>query len=163
MKTQEVSNNIAYLENTIVEKDWVFDTDPSLSGHTVNVYDVCPNGICSCEYNLSGDKTQLKLCRFTNTSSLCTQEGKKSFTPLFYNVCDGFKIVDDELNVPSLSYDCKKYLSVLTMENKPKMDKIIPTKQSEDYMKVVDEKTKMYRQFRGIPKARWRDETYYLL
>ena len=58
---------------------------------------------------LGGDKTQLKPCRFAYILSLCTQEGKETFTPLFHDVCDGFKIVDNVFKVSSLSYDCKNY------------------------------------------------------
>ena len=121
---QKVSENVTCVENAIVEKVLLFETDSSPSGHAVKVYDVCANGVCSCVYNLSGDKTQLKPCRFAYILSLCSQEGKETFTPLFHDVCDGFKIVDEECNVSSLSYDCKNYLSVLTKENKPKMDKM---------------------------------------
>ena len=71
-----------------------------------------------------GDKMQLKPCRFAYILSLCTQEWKKSFIPLFYDVCEGLQIVDSTLDVTSISYDCKHYLSVLTKENKLKMDKI---------------------------------------
>ena len=82
------------------------------------------------------ENKQLKPCRFAYILSLCTQEGQS----LFHDVCDGFKIVDDECNVSSRSHDCKNHLSVLTKENKPKMDKIIRKEISEGFMKVVDKK-----------------------
>ena len=94
----------------------------------------------------------MKPCRFAYVISLCTQEGKEAFTPLYHDVCDGFKIDDDNLNVSSLTYDCKNYLSVLTKENKPKMDKIIRKELSEGYMKVVDEKPKCIHSFGAVPK-----------
>ena len=95
---------------------------------------------------------QLKPCRFAYIISLCTQEGKETFTPLFHNVCDGFKIVEDELDVSSLTNACKNYLPVLTKENKPKMDKIIRKELSEGYMKVVDEKPKCIHSLGAVPK-----------
>ena len=144
-KDQKVSENVTCVENASVEKVLLFET-------AVKVYDVCANGVCSCVYNLSGDKTQLKPCRFAYILSLCTQEGKETFTPLFNDICDGFKIVDDECNVSSLSYDCKKYLSVLTKENKPKMDKIIKQELSEGFMKVVDIKPRCIHRLRAVPK-----------
>ena len=101
---------------------------------------------------LGGDKTQLKPCRFAYILSLCTQEGKDIFTPLFYDVCDGFKKVDSELDVSSITYDCKNYLSVLTKENKPKMGKIIRKELSEGYMKVVDKKPKCIHSLGAVPK-----------
>ena len=91
-KDQKVSENVTCVENAIVEKVLLFETDSSPSGHAVKVYDVCANGVCSCVYNLSGDKTQLKPCRFAYILFLCTQEGKETFTPLFHDVCDGFKL-----------------------------------------------------------------------
>ena len=130
----------------------MFETDSSPSGHAVKVYDVCASGVCSCKYYLAGDKTQLKPCRFAYILSLCTKEGKEAFTPLFHDICDGFKIVDEECNVSSLSYDCKNYLSVLTKENKPKMDKIIRKELSEGFMKVVDKKTKCIHSLGAVPK-----------
>ena len=83
---------------------------------------------------------------------MCTQEGKESFKLLFHDVWDGFRIVDEDINVFSLSYDCKNYLSVLTKENKPKMDKIIRKELSEGYMKVVDVKPKCIHSLGAVPK-----------
>ena len=108
--------------------------------------------MCSCEYLLGGDNTQLKPCKFAYILSLCSEEGKDTFTPLFHDVCDGFKIVGNELDVSSLSYDCKNYLSVLTKENKPKMDKITRKELSEGYMKVVDKKPKCIHSLGAVPK-----------
>ena len=140
------------MENANVEKVLLFETDSSQSGHTVNVYDDCANGVCSCEYYLSGDKTQLKPCRFAYILSLCTQEDKQTFTPLFHDVCDGFKIVDDEFKVSSLLYDCKNYLSVLTKENKLKMDKIIRNELSEGFMKIINRKPQCIHSLGAVPK-----------
>ena len=83
---------------------------------------------------------------------MCTQEGKETFTTLFHDVCDGFKIVDDECNVSSLSYNCKNYLSVMTKENKPKMDKIIRKELSEGFMKVVKKKPRCIHSLGAVPK-----------
>ena len=130
----------------------LFQTDSSPSGNAGSVYDSCAKGICSCEYILGGDKTQLKPCRFGYILSLCTEEGKEAFTLLFHDVCDGFKIVYEELDVASLSYDCKNYLSVLTKENKPKMDKIIRKELSEGFLKVVDKKPKCIHSLGAVPK-----------
>ena len=140
------------MENASVEKVLLFETDSSPSGHAVKVFDVCANGVCSCVYNLSGDNTQLKPCRFAYILSLCSQEGKEKFTPLFHDVCDGFKIVDEDFNVSTLSYDCKNYLSVLTKENKPKMDKIISNELSEGFMKIVKRKPKCIHSLGAVPK-----------
>ena len=84
--------------------------------------------------------------------SLCTQEGKETFTPLFHNVCDSFKIADEELKVSSLSYNCKNYLPVLTKENKHKIDKIIRKELSEGFMKVVGVKPKCIHSLGAVPK-----------
>ena len=116
------------------------------------MYDACAKGICSCKYFLGGERTQLKPCRFGYILSLCTEEGKETFTPLFHDVCESFKIVDKELNVASLSYVCKNYLSVLTKENKPKMDKIIRKELSEGFLKVVDKKPKCIHSLGAVPK-----------
>ena len=80
---KEVSDKIAYLENASMQNVLLFQTDLSPSGNAVAVYDSCTKGICTCEYVLGGDKTQLKPCRFVYILSLCTQEGRETFTPLF--------------------------------------------------------------------------------
>ena len=66
-------------------------------GAIVNVYDSCRMGTCSCDYQLSGEKLQLKPCRFAYLVSLGTAECKKAYEPLVSNVTDGFRIVSDKL------------------------------------------------------------------
>ena len=154
LDNKKVGVNVNYSRNAIVEKVLLFKTDSSPSGNSrsIAVYNGCAKGVCSCVYNLAGDNTQLKPCRFAYILSLCTEEGREAFTPLFYNVCDSFKIVDDDLEVSTLSYDCKNYLSVMTKENKPKLDEIIRKELSECYMKVVDKKPKCIHSLGAVPK-----------
>ena len=57
---KEVSENIAYLKDAKVQNVFLFQTDSSPSGHAIEVYDACAKRICSCEYVLGGEKTQLK-------------------------------------------------------------------------------------------------------
>ena len=51
-KGQKVSENVTCVENAIVEKVLLFETDSSPSGHAVKVYDVCANGVCFFAYTI---------------------------------------------------------------------------------------------------------------
>ena len=54
----------------------------SREGVIVKVYDECKQGICSCDNKLSGERLQLKPCRFAHLVSLGTAECKKAYEPL---------------------------------------------------------------------------------
>ena len=86
-KDQKVSENVTCVENAIVEKVLLFETDSSPSGHAVKVFDVCANGVCSCVYNLSGDETQLKPCRFAYIYIISMYSGGKGEVYTFIRRC----------------------------------------------------------------------------
>ena len=117
----------------------------SEEGAIVNVYDSCRQGTCSCDYQLSGEKLQLKPCRFAYLVSLGTAECKKAYEPLVSNVTDGFRIVDDNMDpdLTDMQYECENYSSVYTMENKSKLDSIIGKELSEGYLNCQQE-TNLY-------------------
>ena len=53
----------------------------SEGGVTVNVYDACCNGNCSCSHLIGGEPGQLKPCRFLYLYSLATRKEKTNFPP----------------------------------------------------------------------------------
>ena len=100
-------------------------------GVIVKVYDESRQGICSCHYKLRGERLQLKPCRFAYLVSLGTAECKKTYEPLVSDITDGFKIVDDNMDLSSMHYECENYKSVNDPENKSKLDNIIGKELSE--------------------------------
>ena len=74
---------------------------------------------------MNGEILQLKLCRFAHLVSLRTAVCKEVYEPLVSNITDGFRIVDDNLNLLDMHYECENYNSVLEPGNKTKLDSII--------------------------------------
>ena len=123
---QESDNNVSVLNPLLY-------TFTSEKGAIVNVYDSCRIGTCRCDYQLSGERLQLKPCRFAYLVSLGTAECKKAYEPLVSNVTDGFRIVDDDMDLSDMQYECENYSSVYSIENKSKLDSIIGKELSEGY------------------------------
>ena len=121
-------------------------------GAIVKVYDACRQGICSCDYQLSGEMLQLKPCRFAYLVSLGTAECKKAYEPLVSNITDGFKVVDDNMDLSEMQYECENYSSVYTPENKAKLDNIIGKELSEGYLKIVNSKPVCIHSMGAVPK-----------
>ena len=130
----------------------VLHTFTSEEGAIVNVYDSCRKGICTCYYQLSGEMLQLKPCRFAYLVSLGTAECKKAYEPLVSNVVDGFRIVDDNMDLSDMHYECENYSSVYTPENKKKLDSIIGKELSEGYLKIVNKKPTCVHSMGAVPK-----------
>ena len=118
----------------------------------VNVYDSCRMGTCSCDYQLSGEILQLKPCRFAYLVSLGTAECKRAYEPLVSNVTDGFRVVDDNMDLTDMKYECENYTSVYTPENKKKLDSIISKELSEGYLKIVNNKPTCIHSMGAVPK-----------
>ena len=121
-------------------------------GAIVKVYDACRQGICSCDFQLSGEMLQLKPCRFAYLVSLGTAECKKAYEPLVSNITDGFKVVDDNMDLSNMHYECENYSSVYTIENKAKLDSIISKELSEGYLKIVNSKPTCIHSMGAVPK-----------
>ena len=130
----------------------VLYTFTSEEGAIVNVYDSCRKGACTCDYQLSGERLQLKPCRFAYLVSLGTAECKKAYEPLVSNVTDGFRIVDDNMDISDMQYECENYSSVYTIENKSKLDSIIGKELSEGYLKIVNKKPTCVHSMGAVPK-----------
>ena len=109
----------------------------SEGGVTVNVYDACANGTCSCSHVIGGEPAQLKPCRFLYLYSLATAEGKSQYSPPMSSIVDGAKVMDGSQQKEHISYDCKNYKSIFEGNNKSKLDKIIGSELSEGYLKIV--------------------------
>ena len=84
--------------------------------------------------------------------SLGTAECKKAYEPLVSDVTDGFKIVDENMDLSSMHYECENYNSVYSPENKAKLDNIIGKELSEGYLKIVPEKPTCIHSMGAVPK-----------
>ena len=124
----------------------------SAEGVIVKVYDECKQGLCSCDYKLHGENLQLNPCRFAYLVSLGTAECKKAYESLVSDITDEFKIVDDNMDLSSMHYECENYKSVYDPVNKAKLDSINGKKLSEDYLKIVQEKTICLHSIGAVPK-----------
>ena len=133
----------------VVDPLYSFTTE---EGVIVKVYDECRQGICSCNYQLSGERLQLKPYRFAYLVSLGTAECKKAYEPLVSNITDGFKVVDDNMDLSNMHYECENYSSVYTTENKAKLDNIIGKELSEGYLKIVNSKPTCIHSMGAVPK-----------
>ena len=117
----------------------------SPEGVIVEVYDDCVKGICSCDYKLHGEMLQFKPCRFAYLVSLGTE-------PLVSDITDGFKIVDDNMDLGKMRYECENYMSVYDPENKAKLDSIIGKELAEGYLKIVQEIPTCIHSMGAVPK-----------
>ena len=81
-----------------------------------------------------------------------TAECKKAYEPLVSNVTDGFRIVDDNMDLSDMQYECENYSSVYTIENKSKLDSIIGKELSEGYLKIVNKKPTCVHSMGAVPK-----------
>ena len=124
----------------------------SEGGVTVNVYDACSNGTCSCSHVIGGEPAQLKPCRFLYLYSLATAEGKNQFSPLMSSIVDCFKVMDGSQEKANLKYDCRNYKSIFEGNNKSKLDKIIGSELSEGYLKIVETKPDCIHSVGAVPK-----------
>ena len=134
---------------SVVEPGYSFTME---EGVIVKVYNECKQGICSCDYQLSGERLQLKPCRFAYLVSLGTAECKKAYEPLVSDITDSFKVVDDNMDLSNMHYECDKYSSVYTPENKAKMNIIIGKELSEGYQKIVNSKPTCIHSIGAVPK-----------
>ena len=74
---------------------------------------------------MQGEKLLLKPCRFAYLFSLGTAECKRAYEPLVSDITDGFKIVDDSIDLLDMHSECENYKSVYDPVNKAKLDSII--------------------------------------
>ena len=121
-------------------------------GVIVKVFDECIKGICSCNYKLHGEMLQLEPCRFAYLVSSGTAECKRAYEPLLSDITDGFKIVDDNMDLGKMHYECENYKSVYDPENKSKLDSIIGKELAEGYLKIVQEKPTCIHSMGAVPK-----------
>ena len=84
--------------------------------------------------------------------SLGTADCKKAYDPLVSNVTDGFKIVDDSLNLVYMKYECEHYNSVYDPIYKSKLDSIIGKELAEGYLRIVKKKTNCIHSMGAVPK-----------
>ena len=96
----------------------------SEGGVTINVYDACSNGTCTCSHVIGGEPAQLKPCRFLYLYSIATEDGKTHFSSPMSCIVDGVKVMDGSQETANLNYNCKNYKSIFEGNKKSKLDKI---------------------------------------
>ena len=121
-------------------------------GSIVKVYDDCVKGVCSCNYKLQREILQLKPCRFAYLVSLGTAECKKAYEPLVSDITEGFKVVDDSMDLGNMHYEYEDYKSVYDPANKAKLDSIIGKELAEGYLKIIQEKPTCIHSIGAVPK-----------
>lgn len=126
-------NNIASVEFN--PKIMVVVTPKSSKGVTVNVYKDCIDGKCSCKYVLGGNVTQLKPCRFASLIYV-GREPTQNELFLFESIIHGVDTVSSDVQ----SYECGNYNSILSPENKGKMDDIVNSELANGYLSVAKSK-----------------------
>lgn len=139
----------AYADFTGIE-DVLFVTPPTREGTTIAVTKACALGVCKCQHELGGVSCQLHPCRFAYLIYGDFLENPDEFRTVFEGVCEGFKIVDSEVE----SYECDNYLSILSEFSRPQMDVIIQRELAEGYLSVVKSPPTCVHAFGAVPKGK---------
>lgn len=113
----------------------VLSTPKSSKDVSINVYKSCVNGTCDCIYSLGGNITQLKPCRFAALIFVDRVPSQEEVL-VFEAVLHGVDIVSSDVQ----SYECCNYNSILSAENKPRMDEIIKSELENGYLSVAEGK-----------------------
>lgn len=125
----------------------VLVTPMSSKGVSIEVFEKCVQGICTCVYTLGNNVTQLKPCRFASLIFVDREPSKDEWA-VFEAVIHGVDIVADEV----ASYECSNYNSILSTENRPKMDQIIKTELENGYLSFSDSKPKCVHALGAVDK-----------
>lgn len=95
------------------ENNLIFTTPPSTKGVSIDVYEQCISGRCSCRHFIGKDLSQMKPCRFAAFLYQSNRTPSEEEKIMFNGIVDGFDIVSDDIE----SYDNSNYLSILSEEN----------------------------------------------
>ena len=120
---------------------------------TIDVYDNCLKGICTCRHTIGGCPADLKPCRLGDYLYGYSAVGAFSDAEcdfLWSGFSNGFKIVDDECRT---TYRCKNYDSILTGDFKVQMDSTIVRELSEHKVTPVDHRPKCIHALGAVEKA----------
>lgn len=96
-----------------VENNLVFTAPPSTKGVSIEVYEQCVIGNCTCSHRIGNSDSQLKPCRFAALLFSPGHEVSDDEMLMFNGIVDGFSIVSTEV----ASYDNFNYLSILSKES----------------------------------------------
>lgn len=129
-----VSSDIPDLDENCL----VLTTPVSDKGVSINVYKDCVKGFCECVHFIGENVSQLKLCRFAALLFQGNRIPTDDEMLMFNGIVDGFRLVSTEVE----SFDSENYLSILSEENKSKMDKIVRNEIANGVLEVVSEKSK---------------------
>ena len=121
---------------------------------SVNVYDKCLEGTCTCAHYVGGKSTQLKPCRFANfiSGSGCNvfHENYIEAQFIWEGVVQGFKIVDDDCKT---SYHCKNYDSILSGPFYGEMCELVSNELSDGLVTKVGTRPQCVHSLGGVPKS----------
>lgn len=131
------------------KEETMFTTPPTPMETSVEVKLACAAGICDCSHILGGVVSQLRPCRFAYFIFKDLNNVSNEDQQLFVGVCDGFAVVDRE----PAPYSCNNYLSILSEENKPKMDSIVATELAEGFLSVSEETPTCIHALGAVPKG----------
>lgn len=135
--------------NCVDENVLLFTAPGTPEGHTVDVYTDCARGICKCLHYLGGVRSQLRPCRFAYLLFGGFVENVEIHELVYNGVCDGFKIVDQNVN----PYACDNYASILDATSKAAMDTILARELDEGYISKVDHKPNCVHALGAVPKG----------
>lgn len=140
-KSCETLQSELYLNYANFSKDDVlFTLPPTLEGSKVEVTLACAARVCDCIHLLGKAPNHLPPCRFAFMLFKDDNNQVDDNLLMFGGICDGFAVVDTEPR----PYACDNYLSILTEDNKPKMDAIVSTELAEGFLGVTDESLGAY-------------------
>ena len=145
--TQEEENSGINSSELVIEEAPYIVEMTSPEGRKFKIFASCVKGICSCEFELMGIKSQLEPCRFASmmwgNASL-----SERYIKLLWWITDGFPIVDHDVE----GYECENYNSITTSDVKPKMDSIIEGELQEGAISLVNTKPTCIHALGAVPK-----------
>lgn len=113
----------------------VCQTPASSKGVFINIYSSCVAGSCRCVYDLGGNQTQLKPCRF-GALIFVGRSPTENEVKVFEAILHGVDIVSSEVG----QYECDNYTSILQPHNRVKMDKLISDELSNGMLSLAEVK-----------------------
>lgn len=126
----------------------VLATPPTPKGTSINVYDSCYVGSCTCTHYIGGILSQLKPCRFAvwlfGQGSIITDDDMT----LFAGIVDGFNLVSSDVD----PYECENYTSITDPPNDVLMSDILKKELEYGYVTKVDSKPICVHALGAVPK-----------
>lgn len=114
---------------------------------SIDIFNTCVNGKCSCVYKLGDNYTQLKTCRFAALIFVNHSPTEKDWM-VFELIPHGVDIIKKDIE----GYECNNYDSILNQENKHMMDEIITNELSSGALSLVEDRPHCVHTLGAVPK-----------